>query len=457
MRKKLLGIFTILYMLCSFQLSAQIIVNSTADGSNRQVLDWAVTGKITLRYAICGNWSRSVITFDPSIANQTIKLTNGTIQFTPNTVTTLLIDGENNNITIDGDNLYQIFNVSDGIQWGANSTINITLRKLKFINGKSDYGGAIRNQENLVIEDCVFKNNNANLITTNFGGAIFHEKSEAGFLTLNRCLFKNNNCAGHGGAICIDEQGWTKAKITNCSFIGNSASWDGGAIRAAWCSNVFVLNSTFIENIASVNDGPAIKILQLNFTQGGNLFVNNKSNESTPTLQDVNFNAPTSYSDLGFNAYTSADSTVWTNATDKQLTYPTNTITTDASVGGYVLTIGGDVDTRNVPDSYITTNNVIVDINNQNRQSKSFYNSGAKEFVSISSFYPAIQSSSFKPYFNGDKLCLNNACKSIEIYNINGIKVLIDQNTQIVNAAGLTKGVYLLKIDKEVAIKIVKL
>ena len=94
----------------------------------------------------------------------------------------------------------------------------------------------------------IFLNSTANSENYNHGGAIF----TYGDLILNNCIFRNNHADDYGGAIYVENN----IEINNSSFINNSANADGGAIFA-YAGNVKVDGSSFINNSAD-GDGGAI-------------------------------------------------------------------------------------------------------------------------------------------------------------------------------------------------------
>ena len=100
-----------------------------------------------------------------------------------------------------------------------------TITGSDFTNNTGNYGGAIMNYGILAISDSNFINNTANAAA----GAIMHYVHTC---TIENCTFTGNNARGDGGAIC----NW-----------GNSSELNGPALN--------IINSTFIGNSASVNYG----------------------------------------------------------------------------------------------------------------------------------------------------------------------------------------------------------
>ncbi len=131
---------------------------------------------------------------------------------------------------LDAEGLSRIFAVNDNVN-------NVNLDNITFINGRADEGGAIYggyHTENLVITNCDFINNTANIA----GGAIKHHSNwtfvDSAFI--NNSANPNNDPAyvsdeisyGGGALWCCD--GITN--LVNTDFIHNNATF-GGAIRGA--------------------------------------------------------------------------------------------------------------------------------------------------------------------------------------------------------------------------------
>ena len=100
-------------------------------------------------------------------------------------------------------------------------------------------------------------------------------------ISINNCIFYNNNITGtsvyEGGGISINNSS-VNTKITNCYFINNYCSNNGGAIR--WVGNDGkLLNSYFVGN-ASENNGGAIKWNGLNGYIRNCVFENNVSDNA---------------------------------------------------------------------------------------------------------------------------------------------------------------------------------
>ncbi|RBQ22805.1 hypothetical protein ALNOE001_14980 [Candidatus Methanobinarius endosymbioticus] len=90
-------------------------------------------------------------------------------------------DGTNSqDIIVDGEGLYQIFSID--------SDCYVNIYGITFINGKSEYGGAIDSEGNLKIEDSIFKNN----IATEYGGTICSDGEELNIYIKNSRFINNS-------------------------------------------------------------------------------------------------------------------------------------------------------------------------------------------------------------------------------------------------------------------------
>ncbi len=151
-------------------------------------------------------------------------------------------------LTIDGNNSTQIFNISSGSVSISDVTLShgsasdggailnngtLTLDGVVFShNTTTTNGGAIADYNNVTATNCTFDTNAVNSpdFTPAEGGAIFHQ---TGTLNLTGCTFANNSVysvgdpmmgsESYGGAISLRT---STTHFTNCTFSGNTA--DGG-------------------------------------------------------------------------------------------------------------------------------------------------------------------------------------------------------------------------------------
>ncbi|MBR3140513.1 MAG: hypothetical protein IKF11_06580 [Methanobrevibacter sp.] len=148
----------------------------------------------------------------------------------------------------------------------------------------SELGGAIRLVKGeLILKNCIFKNNYAYGHSTMGGGAIFINKNCTAIIT--NCTFTNNRADnGNGGALCIYGN---NVKITNCEFTSNVENRNtttlkgfGGAIY--WDGiNGELSHSTFTSNVAKSFAG-AVDVSRnaINFKVDNCVFSYNKALEN---------------------------------------------------------------------------------------------------------------------------------------------------------------------------------
>ena len=123
--------------------------------------------------------------------------------------------------------------------------LDVRLSGLTLIGGSSDSGGAIRNEEDLKLVHCSFQGNHAD----DDGGAIYNDSSSS--LTFASCLFQGNHAGANGGAI-YNENG-SLASFINGSFQGNFAGSEGGAIYNENNNSLILLNCVIWHNRAGMD------------------------------------------------------------------------------------------------------------------------------------------------------------------------------------------------------------
>ncbi|MFK5971619.1 MAG: choice-of-anchor Q domain-containing protein, partial [Candidatus Marithrix sp.] len=226
-------------------------------------------GQNTLLEAIFYASAGDTITFDSSIAGQTIIL-NKQLIIDKN----LTIDGIGQDITISGNNKVRVFKVESGnvtfneltitrgnpkdhggglfIDTNATVTINNSLiydNDTGTGNGKN--GGGIYNQGNATLNDTILSDNQLVTWGNPKGGAIYN----VGNANINQSIFTGNR-GYQGGGIYNKNNSIT---IKNSTFYNNrSSSYNGGGIYNNSSASAFVYNSTFIDNIANNWGGGSI-------------------------------------------------------------------------------------------------------------------------------------------------------------------------------------------------------
>ena len=160
------------------------------------------------------------------------------------------------------------------IKSGQNVVIqNLTFKDGSTVSYSTGYGGAIDNNGNLIVDNCIFTNNTAESVfysqITGYGGAIYNS---GGTLTVTDSIFAGNK-AWYGGAI----YSYGPSTVKNCNFTGNTAEFynettggssiitiggsstsniiggSGGAISNGGTSTI--TGNTFVGNTANINGG----------------------------------------------------------------------------------------------------------------------------------------------------------------------------------------------------------
>lgn len=227
--------------------TATVTVNTSACPTLGVVTSTSDSGPCTLRQNVADASAGDTLTFDPSIAGQTIRLATE-IAISKD----ITIDGTGKNITISGDTDNdgtgdtRIFTMSSG---------HLTLRKLTVTKGRvpnvGNNGGLIyvSHFDTLSIYDSTLSDGYA----YQYGGAIYSVQGE---VNLYNSLVVNNE-AGSGGGIAI---AFETLNVYNSTISGNTARWwdGGGIVTFNWGSGetITMVNSSVLNNQApSVNGG----------------------------------------------------------------------------------------------------------------------------------------------------------------------------------------------------------
>ncbi|GAA5121981.1 choice-of-anchor D domain-containing protein [Luteolibacter yonseiensis] len=209
------------------------------------VTNAAGSGAGTLRQAIVDVSAGGTITFDPTLAGQTISLSSELILSKNLTIDASALA---NGITVDGGGTVRLFRVD--------TAGNVTLRGLTLTAGKGTgvadgFGGALHNLGTSVVDRCTFKGNSA----TQSGGGIFNGQNAT--MTVQSCTFtvdggSTGNSAGlYGGAIFNS----SVMTVNGCTFDRNTTAFEGGALYTDFSSTLMLTNSTFVGNTANFYGG----------------------------------------------------------------------------------------------------------------------------------------------------------------------------------------------------------
>ncbi|SFJ71113.1 beta strand repeat-containing protein [Planctomicrobium piriforme] len=179
------------------------------------------------------------ITFAPELGGGTISL-GGVLSITDD----LTITGPGaGSQTIDGQNLYQIFNIAL-----TDFTGQVNISGLTLTNGNNSMGGAVFSLgADLALSGMSFQSNHASYQ----GGAVFQM---TGALSVTDSVFNGNTADDGGGAIHAD--GGPLLEIHRSTFTGNTAKY-GGAIDS-FANELILQDSTLSGNFASSLGGAMI-------------------------------------------------------------------------------------------------------------------------------------------------------------------------------------------------------
>lgn len=213
---------------------------------------------------------------------------------------TLTIDG-GEGVVLDGNRAVRVLSIT------YNRLRNVILRNLTIQNGylqgeSSDQGGGIYatgsgEKTHLLIENCIFRNNEVACNGTGQGGAL---RAQGG--TFINCTFLNNSVSGSG----VDNSGGAVyaegSNFINCFFAGNSAQKAGGLFVT---SRSNLTNCTITQN--TTNGGQGAGLYLDNFSKCDNSILYGNLNGSTSN------NVFTSYSNLTYCALEQGNGLVGTS------------------------------------------------------------------------------------------------------------------------------------------------
>lgn len=151
-------------------------------------------------------------------------------------------------VRISGNDSVRIFNITDGEE---DTDKVVSISGLRFINGFADVestidgGGAIKNEEELSIDSCVFEDNKASSDVVPVGGGAILNNGTLTYLT--HSTFTDNEAnsveaadSGLGGAILNTVQIF---QIYKCTFNGNTATSTDGAAGGGAIHNVGIIQA----------------------------------------------------------------------------------------------------------------------------------------------------------------------------------------------------------------------
>ena len=241
----------------------------------------AVDGETSLREAInaaMNNASVSAVTFDPSLAGQTIVVDGGEMQIEDSVTIsglgadqlTIDLGGNSRLFTIDSgtddipDDLVDPTTFDEGAtvviqnvtltggfvpstQSGGAINLNDTndtleLDRIVISNSSGNAGGALRLAGNYVIKDSTLTGN-----TANFAGAALFATGSSNGMIVNSTISGNTSNSG-AGAIQAQSNAYTKMQILNSTVADNSAAGINIFAYGGGLAEVTVTNSIFADN-----------------------------------------------------------------------------------------------------------------------------------------------------------------------------------------------------------------
>lgn len=215
-------------------LSSNLIVNKTADTNDGScdALDCSLREAIAAANAAATN---DTITFDPSLAGQTITLTMGQLVITNNGSLAILGLGAQQ-LTVSGNNASRVFFILGG---------NVQINDVTVSDGDAgdSSGGGISNFGTLILNNTIFSGN-----TAAFGGGI----SNDGTMTINNSLVQGNSASSVGGGIVNQND---TLFVNNSTVSGNTAQGGGGIETFGIVGSATLTNSTVSGNTATITGG----------------------------------------------------------------------------------------------------------------------------------------------------------------------------------------------------------
>lgn len=221
--------------------SPNLVVNVASEGTG---FDGRTSLREALAYAQSLGGART-ITFDPSLAGQTITLSNGWND--ANDANALRISGP---ITLQGIASFPGLTIAmtNGVAKRhifVESSGSLTISNLTFTGGNGDYGGSIRSLGSLAIRNCTFTGNHSN----NDGGAV-HAGVGAPSLLIENSTFSGNSTAAIASAIASGAQQNNYRYLTITNNSGGSGALD-----------VYQYPETMIDSIVAGNNPDGIVAL----------------------------------------------------------------------------------------------------------------------------------------------------------------------------------------------------
>ena len=191
-------------------------------------------------------------------------------------------------------------------------------------NNTSSYGGAINNSSTTTIYGSRFNDNRA----TDSGGAIYNFDK----VTIYDSIFTGNT-ADFGGAVCSNAQ--SRLTISGCTFSGNAAGTQGGALYIDECTTATIRNSVFATETDTIYNNGGTLALGGTIKMAANITSDNAISveKNTSLVLDLSVCAGTTSQELLTNFDTMF------GASQSDLAISLN-VALDQTCGNYVLATG---------------------------------------------------------------------------------------------------------------------
>lgn len=318
--------------LCSGLLTASPL--QPAHAGTWTVTSTADSGAGTLRQAILDASAGDTITFDSTMAAQTITLAS-----TLTIDKSLILDATAAPATVSGNNAVRVFSINSGSDVMMKG---LTITK-GILAGANESGAGIYNAGTLSLENCHISDNVNNSFGTNYGGGIYTNGTlsvtNTSFTGNSALGFQNNGIGGGiysaGGSVLVTNSTFSSNSayaggggiysssgslvVTNSNFLSNMAYGSGAGIYSAGSSTT-VSGSTFSNNFSITSSGAGIYVSAGSLTVSSGTFSNNMVSNgsgagiyaagSSLTLRDSQFSQNMTYSGNGGGMVVNSDATI---------------------------------------------------------------------------------------------------------------------------------------------------
>ncbi len=200
-------------------------------------------------------------TFDRCILSANIGQFGGAIRVIDCTLTLLQTEMYDNTATTRGGAI-------DCVGTGIGASASVTIESSTLTNNKANSGGAIRTFNSvLVARNTLLAGNSA---TTGSGGGIYFDPGTNAFtptqLRLTQCTFSGNSASNNGGAVMTVDGVPIEGFFIGCTVTGNSAAVIGGALRLEGDQDSITFFSSVISGNANATspDIASILVLKIN-------------------------------------------------------------------------------------------------------------------------------------------------------------------------------------------------